>query len=94
MLDDQERNTLRELERQLSLEDPGFVDTFARRQERLSAGPRGWPGAAIVVVVTLVLSGLMLLFGSAAGAFAVLLTAVMVWLVWHFSGDLDPHSLP
>lgn len=94
MLDDRERNALGELERQLATDDPAFVLTFDRHQERMSGPPRRpratWIAGAVAVAVCV----LLLLVGSPAGALVVAVTVSSGWLVWHFSDHLDPHALP
>jgi len=94
VLDDNERNALRELERQLATEDPWFVQTFDRHQERMSDQPRHRHVARIVLAVALAVCALLLLLGSPIGALAVAVTVASAWLVWRFSSHLDPQSLP
>jgi type VI protein secretion system component VasF len=93
VLDDHERNALRDVELHLSAEDPGFVQNFDRHQKRMSDS-RHRRGARIVLAITLVLCTLLLVVGSPGGALAVAMTTGMGWLSWRYSSHLDPHSLP
>lgn len=94
MLDDYERDALREVEWQLAIDDPDFVQNFDRYQERMADRSRQRRGARIALAITLVLCTLLLLAGSPAGALAVAMTSAMVWLTWRYSGLLDPQSSP
>jgi hypothetical protein len=94
MLDDRERNALCELEQQLATDDPAFVHSFDRRQECMSGPPRRRRAARIAVAIALAVCLLLVLLGSPAGALVVAVTASSGWLVWRFSGHLDPRALP
>jgi ABC-type dipeptide/oligopeptide/nickel transport system permease subunit len=94
VLDDYERNALREVEWQLSIEDPCFVRNFDLDQEGRSDRSRHRSGARIALAITLVLCTLLLLVASPAGALAAAGTAALVWLVWRYSSHLDPQSSP
>jgi Flp pilus assembly protein TadB len=94
VLDDYERNALREVEWQLSIDDPDFVQNFDRHQERMAGRSRRRRGARIALAITLVLCTFLLLVGWPGGALAVAVATAMVWLTWRYSGLLDPQSSP
>jgi Protein of unknown function (DUF3040) len=80
MLSDYERNTLREVERQLMLEDPEFAQSFDIREPKL---PRGHHGLVtkIGIIIAVLLSALVLVNGSLVGALALASVTVLIWLV-------------
>jgi hypothetical protein len=89
MLNDHERNTLREFERRLLSEDPEFARSFDARAQRLaSASPPG-VGIKIFLVGGLLLSALVLVAGSLSGAVAIAVATGLVWLVWRLGPDID-----
>ncbi len=94
MLDDRERDALCRLEQQLAADDPAFVHTFDHRQGRMSGPPRHRRAARIAVAAAVAVCLLLVLVGSPAGALVVAVTVSSGWLVWRFSGHLDPHALP
>ena len=81
MLSDQERERLREVERQLMAEDPGFPRSFDARAQRLDRKRMGI-SARIAIVVALLLSALMLVAGSLEGALAIVGATGLIWLAW------------
>jgi len=86
MLSDDDRRTLRELERQLGAEDAAFVQRFdaAGRRPR-PATVFAWPQIAGALALGL----LMLLAGSMAGALAFTLAAATVGLAWWYADEPD-----
>ncbi|MDN5859087.1 MAG: DUF3040 domain-containing protein [Pseudonocardia sp.] len=94
MLDDDDRNALRELESRLAVEDPAFVQTFGRHQERMSQRLRPQRGARIAMAIAFALGVLLLLLGSPVGALGVTVTVAVVWLFWRCSIHADRRSPP
>jgi Protein of unknown function (DUF3040) len=84
VLDDNERETLREVERRLLAEDPEFVNGFQARQSDLHRRTYR-RGAAIAIVVALLLVGLMLAAGSVGGAVLWAGATAVVWGMWRRS---------
>jgi hypothetical protein len=88
MLSDDDRETLRELERRLAAEDTAFVQRF----EAGAPGRRRTPPDAsglLQIGGTLVLALLMLLAGSMAGALAFAIVASLIGLAWRYAGEHD-----
>jgi hypothetical protein len=84
VLDDNEQETLREVERCLLAEDPEFVNGFQARQSDLRR--RSYRlGTAIAIVVALLLVGLMLAAGSVGGAVLWAGATAVVWGLWRRS---------
>jgi DUF3040 family protein len=88
VLNDHERKTLREVERQFQAEDPRFTRSFEARQTRL-ARPGHKPGANLAVVAAALLAAVTLLAGSLTGAVAIVLTTWLIWLAWRHSAGTD-----
>jgi Flp pilus assembly protein TadB len=88
VLSDHERKTLREVERQLMIEDPKFTRAFETRQTAMSRHPL-WLAANIAVVVTALLAALMLAAGSLAGALAFAFTTPVIWVTWRHIARTD-----
>lgn len=84
MLSDHEWRTLREVERRLLTEDPGFVRSFDARARRLHGGSDRW-GLQIFLVAGVLLSLLMLVTGSPGGAVAFAAATGLIWSAWRFS---------
>jgi fatty acid desaturase len=84
VLDDHERETLREVERRLLADDPDFVSDFQARQSHL---PRRTfrRGTIVAVVIAVLLVGLMLAAGSVGGAILWLVATAVVWGMWRHS---------
>ena len=80
MLNDHERKTLGEVERQFQVEDPEFTCSFDTRAQRL--GRRHLDGAwfQIAIVAAVLLGALMLVAGSPSGALAFAAVAGLTWL--------------
>jgi Flp pilus assembly protein TadB len=92
MLDDNERNTLREVERRLLSEDPEFARTFDARAQRLSRASGAWSGIKIFLVAGLLVSALVLLAGSLSGAVVFAIATGLIWLVWRFPAAMTPRQ--
>ncbi len=92
MLSDRERETLREVERRLLSEDPGFTRSFEARAQRLPRGTRGGVGLKIFLAAGLLLSAFVLVTGSAAGAVAFATATGLIWVVWRFADDAPQQS--
>lgn len=85
MFSDHERETLREIQRQLTLDDPGFEESF-----RALEVPAPEPATqlhrvyTVVIVITVILSVVMGLAGSVGGVLAFAIIATSVWAARHF----------
>jgi DUF3040 family protein len=88
VLSDRERETLHEVERRLLIEDPEFARSFKARAQRLPH-PTGGVGIKIFLVAGLLLSALVLVAGSLAGAVAFVGATGLIWLVWRRAGGMD-----
>ena len=86
MLSDGERETLREIERGLSADDPDFERSF--RADPASAPP-AWRRSVytLSIVVAAVLGTVLLLVGSLGGALAFTVAAGAVWLAMRHEND-------
>ena len=84
MLSDHEQKTLREVERQFILEDPGFArsfDTDAQRPHRDAPDLPRWAYTTLLVVSSTF--GLILLVaGSLSGALTFAVVTGLIWAVW------------
>ncbi|GAB1516143.1 DUF3040 domain-containing protein [Actinophytocola sp. KF-1] len=83
MLSDHERKTLREIQRQLVVDDPDFERTF-RTLAAPAPGPtlRWWTYTAVIVIAA-VLATVSLLAGSVGGTLAFSVIAGAVWCARH-----------
>jgi hypothetical protein len=91
VLNDYERRTLLDLERQLATEDPDLTESF-RREHYLSApsAPRRvGPIGQFAIMAALVLSVVLFLVGSPSAAVACAVSTALVWLQWRYAGGLD-----
>jgi hypothetical protein len=88
VLNDHERNELREVERQFQAEDPRFTRSFEARQARLARHPHKL-GVNLAVVAATLLAAVTLLAGSLAGAVAIVVTTCLIWLAWSHSAGTD-----
>jgi hypothetical protein len=89
VINDYERRTLLDLERQLAAEDPGLVESF-RREFHPSAAPRRvGPTGQFAITAALVLSVVLFLVGLPSAAVACAVSTGLVWLQWRYSGGLD-----
>lgn len=88
MLNDRERDTLREVERRLLDEDPEFARAFNARAQRLPH-PASRLGIKIFLIAGLLLSALVLVAGSLGGAVAFAAATGLVWLAWRWAGGID-----
>jgi Protein of unknown function (DUF3040) len=84
VLDDNERETLREVERRLLAEDPEFVNEFQTHQSHLQRRTHR-RGAAVAIVIALLIAGLMLAAGSVGGAVLWASATAVVWGMWRRS---------
>ncbi len=91
MLSDHERKTLREVERQLMLADPGFAQSFDTGAQRLRGDPPGLPRWAymILLVISSAFGLILLVAGSLSGALAF---AAVTGLIWAARRYLDGTS--
>jgi Flp pilus assembly protein TadB len=88
VLNDHERETLREVERRFQAEDPRFTRSFEARQTRLARHPHKL-GARLALVAAALLIAFLLLSGSSAGALATALATGLIWLAWSHSARTD-----
>ena len=70
MLNDHERKTLGEVERQFQVEDPEFTCSFDTRAQRLGRRHLDEAWFQIAMVAAMLLGALMLVAGSPSGALA------------------------
>jgi hypothetical protein len=84
VLNDHEREALREVERRLLSEDPDFAESFTARAQHLSDPSRAGVGIKAFLVAGLVVSALMLVIGSLGGAAAFATGTGCIWLAWRF----------
>lgn len=92
MLSDHERHALREIQRQLVIDDPDFERSFRALETATPPTPRRWVWTVVIVIAAL-LATIMLLAGSPGGALIVTLVAGSVWLIRHLrssGGDREP----
>jgi hypothetical protein len=89
MLDDFERNALREVERRLLSEDPEFARAFDARAQRLSSASLVGGGIRIFLVGGLLVSALVLGAGSLSGAVAFAIATGLIWLAWRFTAAMN-----
>jgi hypothetical protein len=91
VLNDHERETLREVERGLLNEDPEFARSFDARAQHLPRVSR-MSGVTVFLIAGLLLSAFVMIIGSLAGAAAFAAATALIWLVWRFSDDVPPRS--
>ncbi len=80
MLNDHERKTLREFERQFQVEDPDFTRSFDTRAQRLHRRQLDGAWFQIAIVAAVLLGAIMLVAGSPSGALAFAAVAGLTWL--------------
>jgi hypothetical protein len=80
VLNDHERKTLREVERQFLAEDPEFTRSFATRAQHLERRHLDGGLVKIAIVAAVLLGALMLVAGSPSGALAMAALAGLIWL--------------
>jgi hypothetical protein len=80
VLNDHEREILREVERQFLVEDPEFARSFATRAQRLQRRHLDGGLVKIFLVAAVLLSALMLVAGSPSGALAFAAVTALIWL--------------
>ena len=90
MLNDHERKTLREVERQFQVEDPEFTRSFDTRAQRLRRRHLDGAWFQISIVAALLLGALMLVAGLPGAALAFAAVAGLTWLTrrrWNGAPD-------
>ena len=97
MLDDHERETLREIQRRMFVDDPDFERSFralgapAREPVAVPPGPHRW-AYAVVIGIAALLATVLLLAGSVGGALAFTVIAAAVWLARHLENAARKHE--
>jgi Flp pilus assembly protein TadB len=92
VLSDHDRKTLREVERQCMADDPDFTHAFEAGQTRLSRHPHQL-GVSLAIVAAALLTVLLLVAGSLAGAVAVATaTGLIIWAVGHHSAGTNQQA--
>jgi len=90
VLNDHERKTLREFERQFQVEDPEFIRSFDTHAQRLRRRHLDGVWFQIAIVGAVLLGALLLLAGSPSGALAFGAVAGLTWLTRRrWNGALD-----
>ncbi|MGQ0716352.1 MAG: DUF3040 domain-containing protein [Pseudonocardiales bacterium] len=86
MLSDHERKTLREVERQFMLEDPGFAQSFDTDAQHLHRDSPGLPRWAytILLVISSTLGLILLVAGSLSGALTFAVVTGLIWAAWRY----------
>jgi hypothetical protein len=85
VLNDHERETLREVERCLLADDPAFARAFRARQTHLRHHHSRRRGAIVAVVIAVLLAGLLLSVGSFGGALVGVAAVWVIWAMWRHS---------
>jgi Flp pilus assembly protein TadB len=80
MLDKDERETLRVIERQISAADPDLAALLRGERSLPGTATRAWMRAALGLLV--VLTVMLLLLGLPAGALAVAAVTAGLWWMW------------
>lgn len=88
MLSEHERKTRREVERHCMAKNPAFTRSFEERQTRLSR-LRPQTRAVIAIMVAILLTALMLIGGTLAGALAFASATGLIWVVWRHSTNTN-----
>lgn len=92
MLSDYERKTLREVERQLMLEDPELAQSFHAHEQH---PPRDHhrPASKIAIVVAVLLSALLsavlLIAGLLSGVLTFAAVAGLIWMTWRYTDRIS-----
>jgi hypothetical protein len=94
VLDDRDRATLHEIQRQFLAEDPRFVQSFDARTQRLSSSPRRpvdefRRAQTVLMWISAVLGVMLLLTGATAGALLLGVIAAAL-LIARPRGDAAP----
>jgi Flp pilus assembly protein TadB len=92
VLSDRERETLREVERRILDEDPGFARAFQERARRLPSGSAWGTGMTVFVIVGVLASAVVLVAGSLGFALAFALATGLIWLVWRLEDGAPPQG--
>jgi hypothetical protein len=92
VLNDREREALREVERRLLSEDPRFVRSFIARAQRLPQASGARVGIKSFLFAGLLVCAVMLLIGSVPGALAFAVATGAIWLSWRFGPDAEQQS--
>ena len=90
MLNDHERKTLREFEREFQVEDPEFIRSFDTGAQRLRRRHPDGVWFQIAIVAAVLLGALMLVAGSLSGALAFAAVAGLTWWArrrWNGASD-------
>jgi hypothetical protein len=89
VINEYERRTLLDLERQLDAEDPDLAESFRREFHPSTAPHRVGPTGQFAITAALVLSVVLFLAGLPSAAVACAVSTGLVWLQWRYSGGLD-----
>lgn len=84
MLNEHERRTLHEVERQFLTEDPNFPRSFDASARRLDR-KRPELSTSVAITIAVVLCTFMLAVGSPDGALGFAISIWMVWWAWRDS---------
>jgi hypothetical protein len=90
VLSDREREALREVERRILDEDPGFAHAFEARARRLPGGSSAGVGTTILLAVGVLLSVVVVIAGSWGIALAIVLSLALIWLVLRLEDTVPP----
>lgn len=92
MLSDHERSRLEGVARDLLADDPDFVRTFHRDENRLGRDrPRGT--VLVAAGIAAVFGSLLWIAGAPGGAVAVAVTVALIWIAWRYSTGDNPRRL-
>lgn len=83
MLSDHELKTLRELERRLLEDDPGFPRSFDTRARRLGRPQLGLP-AMTAIAVAMALGAVLVVAGAPGAALGLVTVTGLLWLAWRW----------
>jgi DUF3040 family protein len=92
VLSDDERKTLREVERQLMLEDPEFAQSFPAHQQhspRNHHRPTDKIAIVVAVLLSALLSALLLIAGLLSGVLTFAAVAGLIWAAWRYSDRIS-----
>jgi hypothetical protein len=92
VLNEHERETLREIQRHLVVEDPAFEEPFRAFDIGTPRARYRWVYTTLVVI-TAVLAPIVLVAGSPGGAFAFAVIAGTLWWTRHLE-DVDRRGQP
>ena len=89
MINEYERRTLLDLERQLDAEDPDLAESFRREFHPSTAPHRVGPKGQFAITAALGPERRPLPAGLSSAAVACAVSTGLVWLQWRYSGGLD-----